>query len=243
MATPADKKDLVAWVGFPERQARLKRLIVPNGTKGLLLRTAMDAAGDVVQERALAMGFMPLKADRMLHMVFADGKIPFTPKQLAEALGGTIIPLTRDELTSNEWTITLSQRVPENLPKSRRPVAPARDSMASIGYNMRGEEVIRDANARYVRRLVDGQSEFTIEDRTLQASLFLRAPRAEDLPAVAAGLVQMASRGTLHVADYERVLDAAIEEGPAGASTLTREAAEPALRAELIRQITSLGVE
>lgn len=243
MATPADKKDLVAWVGFPERQARLKRLVVPNGTKGLLLRTATDAAGDAVQEKALAFGFRPLKADRMLQMVFPDGRIPFSPKQLAEALGGTIIPLTRDDLTSGEWTITLSARVPENLPKARRPVAPARDSMVTIGHNMRGEEVIRDATARYVRQVVDGESQFTIEDRTLQASLFLRAPRAEDLPAVAAGLVHMATRGTLHVADYERVLDAAIEEGPAGASAVTREAAEPMLRAELIRQITSIGVE
>ena len=260
------RPDIVAWVDFADRSAALRRVIVPGNMKGLLLRTATGESGEKVREKALAFGFRELKTRGNLTMIFPDNRIPFSAKILAEALGGKIIPLARKALLEEPWTMNLSDRAPkpaptlpvapgpeaelEQPPLIERPAAPQRiqpdpDTIQPIGLNMRSEEVVRDATGRFFRKvsLHDGRPFFVHEGEGEKPALFLRATRREDLEGIASALVVMAGRGTLHQADFDRVIDAAIEPGPQGQIDLPREEVARQLRENMLREISSIALE
>lgn len=258
-------RDIVAWVGFEANSAVLRRVIVPNGMKGLLLRTALTDEGRQIQERAEAFGFKALKTPGVSRMLFPDGRVPYSPRQLADVLGGKLIALARAEMLAEPWTINLSSRMPvtpQDAPadtvakmendrpvtaraKAPKPVMPDPETISVIGLNFRGEEVVRDRTGRFFRKVdEDGEAPvFIAESPVEQASLFLRATRLEDMSDIAAGLLRMAGRGTLHMADFDRVIDAAIEPGPAGPVDIDRATAVEIVRSEMLRQIGSVAID
>ncbi|MEW5424985.1 hypothetical protein HNS03_24080 [Amorphus sp. 3PC139-8] len=105
--------------------------------------------------------------------------------------------------------------------------------MTEIGRNALGEIVLRDEDGRYFRR-VTGESgpELVSEtsDPDFPPPLFLRAHRADDLPSIARGLLQMAAHGTVTRSDFARVVEAACEEGPHGRLNVSADDAAKELR-------------
>ncbi|MCW3782977.1 strawberry notch C-terminal domain-containing protein [Defluviimonas salinarum] len=250
MATENDRgtkpQDMVAWVGFAENSAILRRVLVPGGAKGLLLRTGPGEAGETVREKALGFGFTELKTRGTLRMLFPDGNIPFSARVLSEGLGGSMIALKRDDLLSDKWTINLSDRAPAAVAAAKpQRIQPDPESIRTIGLNLRGEEVVRDNSGRFFRKVNhdDGRADFVHEQEGEKPTLFLRAGRREDLEAIASSLVVMAGRGTLHTADFERVADAALEEGPHGRLDIDRETAMGLIREHMLREISAIAVE
>lgn len=258
---PATVQKKMGWVKFDDRSAVLKRVITPAGTPGLLLRTATELAGETVREKALAMGFTELKSRGTLRILFPDGKVTFGARELAEKLGGTLIGLTREELLSATWTINLSDRVPALagagqapaptaaaapvVPQAPAPIVPNMDSIVSIGTNTRGEEVIFDGTHRFYRAVIadTGASRFVVEGPGERPTLFLRATRREDLSAIASSLVAQSLRGTLHQAQFDKVVDAALEAGPHGQLDMPRAEAAEIVRREMIREITAIAID
>ncbi|WP_411839613.1 strawberry notch C-terminal domain-containing protein [Paracoccus sp. ME4] len=245
--TPAATKDIVAWVGFAENSAILRRVLIPGGGKGLLLRTAEGEGGESVREKAMRFGFSELKTRGTLRMLFSDGQIPFGAKLLAKELGGKLIPVERADLMSEKWTINLSAKSPVAVATRGKSGAPQPDPgrIRQVGLNMRGEEVVSDDNGRYLRRVDEGtgKSRFIHESEGDRPTLFLRATRREDLEGIASGLVAMAGRGTLHHADLLRVIEAACEAGPHGRVEIHQADALDLVREHMLREISAVGVE
>jgi len=251
---------MVNWVTFPKKQALLKRLIDDKGNPGLILRVADNEDGAHVAKMAQDSGFKMRATGNVLTMIFERGKpIPFKTSQIAEMIGGDLTRVSRDKLMSKDMVINLFKRAPrtEAQAEEQKPEAPAEeapkaeaivpdpDSMETLGLNMRGEEVIRDRQGRFFRRVVeeDGTHQFIHEAEGGQPALFLRARKPEDLNGIAAGIVRMARRGTLHQRDFDRILDAALEEGPDGRLHMDREDAFDLLREQILRQITNVAID
>ena len=233
----AEKK--IAWVGFPNGVAKLKRVNAPNGVKGILLRTDDSEKGRDIRDRAIAHGFGELKASGLLRKLFSDGIITETPRSLINALGGELLVLSRDELNSAEWTLNLSAKAP-GAPKPESKKQPDSQSMIEIGINAAGEDVLNDSQGRFVRRYSpDGEMSFIHESDEPGHLTFLRAKSMDDLLSISAALMMSAERGVLHEDVFNRVLDAAIEtiDGADRAACAAR------LRENMLRQIASVSTE
>lgn len=246
---------LVSWVTFPQKQALLKRLIDHKGNPGLILRVAENDLGAEVAKKAVAAGFETRASGHVLTMVFQKGQpIPFKTSDIAGMLGGDLSRMPREQLMSPGMSINLLKRAPKisdapvaEAPVSNKPRAltPDPDSMQVIGLNLRGEEVIKDSQGRFVRQIVadDGSQRFVHESDGGQAALFMRARKPEDLNGIAAGLITMAAKGTLHQRDFDRVVDAAMEVGPEGQLHMERTDVVEMVRQQMLRQITTIAVE
>lgn len=241
MSNVSNAEQKVAWIAFDNDAAKLKRVIAPHNVKGLILRTADTEEGREIRARAMAHGFTELKTSGVLRMLFPDGRITETPRILQQAIGGKFIVLTREELGSSEWTLNLSEKSP-----GLRPVAPASkqpntEEMELIGLNMRGQEVVRDSQGRFLRRTDPntGKTDFIHEDEEKSPLSFLRAHKMEDLTAIAGALMLTAERGTLHVEAFDRVIDAAIET----IEDADRGACVARVREQMLRQIASIAIE
>lgn len=234
------KSERVAWLRFPDRRALLKRLLLPENAKGLILRVAETDAGRETAAAAEAFGFTAMRNPGLYRMVFPDGRVPFSARTLAEALGGELFALDRSDLLSSAWTMDFTA-----VRREARADEPDPASMVSVGLNLRGEDVVRDARGRFFRRVSPdgGPARFISEANETQHTLFLRAARPEDLDAIAAGVVMMATRGTVHRDDISRVLDAALEPGPHGRLAMDRDEAARMLRAQTLRQVASRAIE
>ncbi|WP_027234352.1 strawberry notch C-terminal domain-containing protein [Leisingera caerulea] len=241
-----NRANLVAWVGFADNAAILRRVLVPGGAKGLLLRTTEGDLAETIREKALSFGFTELKTRGTLRMLFPDGKIPFGANALAAALGGETFAVDRDVLLSDKWTINLSERAPAVAQIAKTKIhQPDPKNIETIGLNIRGEEVVRDGTGRFFRRVnqADGRSSFVHEGEGENATLFLRAGRKEDLEVIASSLVVMGSRGTLHSADYRRVVEAACEPGPHGQLDMEMDEVYAAVRYHMLREISAIAIE
>ena len=208
------------------------------------MRATDGEAGKIIREKAIKFGFTELRTPGTLRMLFPDGKIPFGARHLAEHLGGKTVPMHRDELLSDRWTINLSERAPVVNAKTNT-VQPDPENIETIGLNIRGEEVVRDTTGRFFRRVNqdNGRSHFVNEEQGEKPTLFLRAGRREDLEVIASSLVVMGGRGTLHMNDYRRVVEAALEEGPHGKLDMAPEEAFATVRQHMLREISAIAIE
>lgn len=244
---------MLNWVSFPKKQAILKRLIDDKGNPGLILRVAENEDGAEVAKKAVAGGFTLRATGNVLTMIFERGKpIPFKTSEIAEMIGGDIVKMPIDKLRSKEMIINLYKRAPRVEADEAEPagrlsgrITPDPDNMEVLGLNLRGEEVVRDRENRFFRRVVesDGSNHFVHESEGGQPSLFLRARKPEDLNGIAAGILRMARKGTLHQRDFDRILDAALEAGPDGQLHMERDDAFQLLREQILRQITNTAIE
>ncbi|MFX4300219.1 strawberry notch C-terminal domain-containing protein [Pseudosulfitobacter pseudonitzschiae] len=249
---------MVNWVTFSKKQAILKRLIDDNGNPGLILRVADTPDGEIVAKKAEESGFKKRAVGGFFTMVFTrnaeTGRLEPELKvtDIAAMVGGEIVRIDRDRLKSKEMIINLYKRAKK--PETGNSVAdiekgteikPDPDSFEILGLNMRGEEVIRDNSGRYFRKIIedDGTHNYVHEEEGGQPTLFLRARRKEDLNGIAAGIMRMARKGTIHQKDFDRILDAALEEGPSGKLEMTREEAFDHLREQILRQTTAIALE
>lgn len=241
MTNAPDPQKKVAWITFENDAAKLKRVIAPHNVKGLILRTADTEEGREIRKRALEHGFTELKTSGVLRMLFPDGKITQTARMLHEGIGGQFTVLTVEELASPEWTLNLSERSPVATKAPSNKKEPNASEMETIGLNMHGQEVVRDGQGRFLRRIdaATGKSEFIHESEEASPLSFLRAHKMEDLIAIAGALMVSAERGTLHKESFERVIDAALEtlEAPDRDLCIAR------VREQMMRQIASVAVE
>lgn len=212
MASPAAniKKNLIAWLRFPDGSASLRRVLLPNGIKALLLDVRDESTMSALEAGALSLGFGRLSNSNRFRIMLEDGRIPFSMPQAREALGGEIFTLTRDDLVSTKWTIDVSgARVSRN---TNQP--PVIDQV--IGLNPDGVQVARDKEGTRFLRFVDeeGKAQFQREAPEDRANRFLRIRDNSDLGGIAAGLIAMARKGTLHRGDFDRVMASAVETAP-----------------------------
>ena len=257
---PEQQIEMTNRVTFPEKQALLKWLIDENSNPGLILSVAENTAGETVARRAEQIGFKRRKIRNILTLSFEPDKpVPFSTPQIANLLGGVLTPISFEQLTSKDMIINLHTRIQALHARSSptrnqaeqpeeqvsKPILPDPDTMEILGLNMRGEEVIRDIQGRFFRRIVeqDGSHHFIHESEGGQPALFLRTVKREDLGGIAAGIIQMARRGTLHRQQFEHILDAALEEGPDGQLDPGRARAAVALRKYILRQITDVAID
>jgi len=244
-----DPKDYVAWIRFDKNEAVLKRVVLPGNGRALLLQVRDPQRLDQIAEGAKGLGFSALRTPERFRIILKDGKPPFSMRDAADRLGAVAFPLSRKDLDGADWTIDLSEPVPAPVPEGQ-PAAPRRlrpnpAQISTVGLNMRGEEVVRDDTGRFFRRVNqdEGNTDFVHEGEGGHHTLFLRAARPEDLDAIAASLVVMAGRSTLHRADYDRVMTAALEAGPQGQLSMDMPEASEVVRRSMLRRITEVATE
>lgn len=239
---------VVKWISFPSGEARMRRVVTGDGRTGLLLLVGAGERGAQISEVATEHGFLPTPSNpRVLRYFKGQTERTVRIPDLAAALGAEVIEVGMDRILSPEMTVTLVPRAPrmEERRNGTGQGVPDPDTVATIGLNLRGEEVVRDATGRFFRRVAseDGTRTFVHEEEGGAPPLFLRALKASDLDGVAAGLVNMARQGTLHADDMARVVDAALEPGPRGQLELSREEATELVRSAMLRQITAVSIE
>jgi hypothetical protein len=238
----------VKWISFPQGEARMKRVVTGDGRTGLLLLVGAGERGAQISAVATEHGFLPTPSNPRVLRYF-KGQTDRTVRipDLAAALGAEVIEVGLDRILSSEMTVNLVPRAPrlEERQVGARQVLPDPDTVQTIGLNLRGEEVVRDATGRFFRRISaeDGTRSFVPEGEGGAAPLFLRALKASDLDGIAAGLVNMARQGTLHADDLNRVVEAALEAGPRGQLEMRSEEALELVRAAMLRQITAVSIE
>lgn len=238
----------VAWVEFAKNAAVLRRLIAPNDVRGLILTLDESPESEVIREKARTFGFVETKNRRNMRKFFEHGAAGLRTSMIAEALGGKVMAMPREDLLGDKWTVNLSARAPSLAPVAANVAKsdiPDPKDIQAVGLNMRGEEVVRDNSGRFFRKvnLETGESKFIHEREGDKPSLFLRAHKSEDLEAIASALVVMASKGTLHQSDFNRVISAALEAGPQGQLSLSRAEASELVRGHMLREITAIAVD
>jgi len=235
-----DPKDYVVWMKFEDDAAALKRAVTPGGQAALLLIVKDRSRLSEIGEKALECGFRQVNDRGLFRALIDESGRPETPiRKMAEIFGARAFALLKSEMTGPNYTIPLSPRVSPGKPRERRPDQPDPETVVQIGLNIRGEAVVRDNEGRYYRKVrsENGASSFVSERLDTQHTMFLRAARPGDLEAIAGSLLVMAGKGTLHVADFDQVLDAALEEGPHGRLEMPRDEAARRVGLSMVRQI------
>ncbi len=233
----------IRWVVFPDGCGALRRLIRSNGDKGLLLQFTEHARAGAVRERALQFGFTAVGSDGAVHLMVPDGKAGFTASELAAALDGQVLDMSREKLFSYPWTVDCSA---PNLGKGQVSAdASEGQNISCIGRNFAGEEVFAD---RFQRRFAkvsgeDGKSRLEIEARSGNPVRFLRARDLSDIPEIAEGLVRMAESGMVGEEDFERVLEAACQPLESGEPGVDRTPADRLARLEMLSKIVNLSMD
>lgn len=240
-----DAKKTVKWIDFDKNEARMKRLISTEGKAGLVLLVGDHERGREISRIAQDRGFMPTSGNpRVLKYFSGQANTPISIPEFADELGARVTTVPVSRVLSSEMTVKLVDRAPKAGETKSAPT-PDPETVKRIGLNMRGEEVVRDGEGRFFRRLETdkGRARFVHETEGGQPALFLRAAKRGDLDGIAAGLLTMARHGTLHQSDYDRVLDAALEAGPSGQADVSREDADGIVRSAMLRQITAVSIE
>jgi hypothetical protein len=238
----------VKWITFPDGEARMKRVVTGDGRTGLLLLVGTGERGGQISRVAGDHGFIPTPSNPRV-MRYFKGQTDKTVRipDLASALGAQVVEIGLDRIMSSEMTVKLVSRAPRKEDRTEGEVAilPDPETVRTIGLNLRGEEVVRDATGRFFRRVTGehGGASFVHEREGGAPPLFLRALKPSDLDGIAAGLISMARQGTLHADDFNRVIDAAIEPGPRGQIEIGREEAVELVRSAMLRQITAVSIE
>lgn len=239
----------VPWIIFDTASIRMRRVISPKGKVGILIATAASDDGERLANIAEDLGFARMgKTPRALAYFPQVSQKKINLVQLADALGGRLEQLPVREVLSAKITLNLVPRAKpsQSDPDEREPNAlvPDPETLEEIGLNLRGEEVVRDRSGRYFRKIdsEDGSHRFAHESEGGQSPLFLRATKPDDLNGIAAGMLRMAGRGTLHQEAFDRVLNAALEVGPLGQLDLSRDDAASTVRRSMLRQITATAV-
>ena len=227
------------WVSFPDGRGELRRLIRGDGHKGFVIRFAESRVDEELCMRARAFGFQDFGDDGSLVLMIAGERPGFTASELARALGGETCIMNRAEIFAYPWTI--DYRMP-NCGKPESPDSGER-SIEVLGLNFDGVEVVRDLSGHRFLKTYDeqGAKRYDAEPSGGGGGMFLRAARASDCAATAAGLLRMAECGTVRRTDFERIAQAACE-GARDAFTI--EQSRTALADALLRQIVdSAGQE
>ena len=217
----------VKWVVFSDGTARLRRIILPDERKGLLLQFGRTDRSGAVRERALAAGFRQAGESGNLVMMAPPSPTRFNAPKLAELLDGEIYDMPRDRIEAEPWTIDY-RKVDRKL----------------IGRNFLDEEVYRTLTGVRLRKAIDrdGKAKLVHENSRSNPAEFLRAVDANGLNAIAAGILNSASRGVLDTESFRDVLELALEPLAGSARQMDRATAERVLREELLRQAVNLAV-
>lgn len=225
------------WIRYPRGVAQLKLIRSSEGKLGRVLNTGKNEAARKVREGAIEAGFWPSVKNPHVLVYYpdqTDSRIGI--RRLARMTGGDVVTVTQKDLV--EGMI----RVPA------KPVTmPDKNSVRVIGLNLHGEEIVADERERYIKRKDErtGKDVYLAETAAGNegAAAFLRITNASSYPGIAAGLVAMGQRRILHAENFRLILDAAMEPGPAGAPSVTRDEADRGVREAVLRQITSIAIE
>ena len=225
----------VQWITFPLNAAKLRRVVLSSGARGLLLQFDGSGQGAQIRKRALDFGFSEAGKSGALKLFPKEkGQFDFTPASLAGRLGGKVAEIPRRQWKAAPWTIDYGAR-------SKAVSGPDVATAEAIGINSRGEEVFRDSEHRYRKIAEGGSFRFERESADANPALFLRARDRASLELIAAGLVRMAARSTLSAATLAKVAAIALEN--CGDETLSEETAVRDFRVHMYRQIASIAIE
>ncbi|MDE0303359.1 MAG: strawberry notch C-terminal domain-containing protein [Albidovulum sp.] len=225
----------VQWITFRRDAAKLRRVVLSSGSRGLLLQ--FDGTGESAQirKRALEFGFSEAGKSGALKLFPNEkGRFDFTPASLAGRLGGKVVEIPRRQWKAAPWTIDYGAR-------SRAVSGPDIATAEAIGINSRGEEVFRDSEHRYRKIAKGGSYRFERESPDANPALFLRARDRASLELIAAGLVQMAARSTLSKETLVKIAATALKN--CGDETLDEEIAVRDIRVHMYRQIASIAIQ
>lgn len=244
------------WVAFPGTSASLKLLSLPPASQvgeskskprfGLFLDLGEDASSEM-REKALKFGFSRVKNTRAMRMFLKPGDAPKIT-EIATALGGKTINVSRENLLSSLYHIDMRKMKPKEPvsgteDKPQAPSVPDPDTLREIGLNRRGETVVRDDAGRfYIKSASGSEPSYIAENERDPGDLFLRIRSPGDIPGIAAGLLNMAKVSVLRPGEFKFIVEAAIEEGPFGPPgkdgfTLDAKTASDRLLSEIQRQI------
>ncbi|MCY4461243.1 MAG: strawberry notch C-terminal domain-containing protein [Albidovulum sp.] len=224
----------VHWIVFPRNAAKLRRVVLRSGNRGLLLQFDGSEEGSRIRERALEFGFVEAgKSGALKLFPQVAGNFNFSPGLLADRLGGSVVEIPRPQWKAAPWTIDYGARMQANP-------GPDVASAESLGLNSRGEEVFRDSDHRYRKIEREGRHSFERESPDANPALFLRAKNRDGLELIAAGLVQMATRGTLSGDTLSSVAEYALEN--CEEKGLSPGIAIHDLRVHMYRQIASIAI-
>ena len=231
----------MSWVQFSDQCAVVRRMISPEGEKGLLLQFTDRGKSEDVRRKALAFGFAQVADNKSLLLKMPGGKAWFTAEKLADAIGGEAVTLPREKVFSYPWTVDYS--LPD-LGKSLSPdQGPNLASIKLVGRNQLGEEVFEDASGRRFRkgRVDDAETRLWAETKHQDGTLFIRAKSKDDIPALAAGLMKSAELGTIRSDEFEQFVSAARKPFK-GSPAIDAHLLADGLRDEMVRQIIGISV-
>ena len=243
---PTDNRDsdpLVKWVVFRDGSAVLRRMVKSDGEKGLLLQFKGFGAWEDVRRRALAYGFSEVRDSKSLMLMARKRVLGISATELANALGGEIEEMPLSVVHSYPWTADYTH--PDLGKGFSSTGGPKPAAIHPLGWNRLGEEVLADGEGRRYRKgpVDEGRTRYYAETDNQDRTLFLRAETAEDLPRIAAGLLQMAERGTVRREDFGKVAAAAAEPAKPGRPQMETGFIEEALKQELVERIIGVSVE
>ena len=231
----------MSWVQFSDQCAVVRRMISPEGEKGLLLQFTDRGKSEDVRRKALAFGFAQVADNKSLLLKMPGGKAWFTAEKLADAIGGEAVTLPREKVFSYPWTVDYS--LPDLGKSLSSDQGPNLASIKLVGRNQLGEEVFEDASGRRFRkgRVDDAETRLWAETKHQDGTLFIRAKSKDDIPALAAGLMKSAELGTIRSDEFEQFVSAARKPFK-GSPAIDAHLLADGLRDEMVRQIIGISV-
>ncbi len=205
--------DHCQWIAFPDTDAKLHRILLPNGNEGLALCFGDPQRSASLRQRAVQAGFMPTSNGRSVILDLAGQITPLSLDGLAKALAGERMSIPKDALLSAEWTIDKRGTIDKQDKDAASPVPGSAfqdaQALALLGTNHCGEEVFEHPLTGRVRKVQDEDGYRLVGETSADhPTLYLRATTKDDLPRIARGLIMRAARGAITPREFETHLDA-----------------------------------
>ncbi len=194
------------WIDFSGSDAKLHRILLPDGNEGLALRFGDPQQSAPLRKRARAAGFTLTPAGDSAILDLRGKITPDNLAGLARTLEGRDTIISKDALFSEEWTI---DKRAKSGPVQGQPFQDTQ-SLELLGTNYLGEDVFNHPLTGRVRKIRDEDTYRLVgEMPSDHPTLYLRAKSEEDLPRVAKGLLMRAARGSITTGEFRTHLDAA----------------------------------
>jgi len=236
--TSHQPSDHCAWISFPGSDAKLHRILLPNGNEGLALCFGDPQRSASLRQRAELAGFTPAPKGDSVILDLAGKITPVSLDGLAMTLAGECMSIPKDALFSEEWTID-KRTDATGRPMQGQAFRDAQ-SLEPLGTNHRGEDVFKHPLTGRVRKVQDDDTYRLVGETSADhPTLYLRAETDDDLPRIARGLLMRAARGAISPREFATHLDAAFA-GSTGQHVHDRSVFDKAIKLLLVKEI--LGI-
>lgn len=237
-------KDFVVWLRVKDDAAVLKRVVTDGDSKSLLLIVKDKSQLAFFAERAIGCGMKQISDKGLFRTEIQNsGRPTVTVRDIAAAIGAEIFPLRRDLVTGPDYTIHTTSKSQKAQVDQGITIA----DLTPIGINNDGEQVLsrKDGLQRFVlRQRYDGKPEYLrFYDDLYSPSRFLIVRKESDLDPIGAAAVAKASKGTLHKADFDQIVENAAFNKSWEDIGLTEGAARLRIATAMLRQVGEIALK